>query len=137
MQASPFFSKGADMSQTFLTASLAAGLVLPAAELAQPAGSQPWSVEVAAAWLLQSHGEVLRRLARSGRTTRSTGPTAASLGRLPWRPALPRRGWKPNTGGLALVCADGEALIAFTRWSESPYVSSSSAAPDLQLARAR
>ena len=77
----------------------------------------------------------MRRLARSDRTTRAR--PYGGVSRAASRGDLPRGGgWKPNLRGLAQVCADGEALIAFTRWSESLYVSKRFAAPDLLLARA-
>lgn len=123
------------MSQTFLNASLGASLVMPAALLAQPAASKLRSVEIAGARLLQSHGRVVRRLARPGRTTRAR--PYGGVSRAACHGDLPRGGgWKPNLSGLTQVCADGEALIGFTRWSESLYVSKRLAAPDLQIARA-
>jgi len=125
------------MSRILLAAAVAAALWLPVSVAsAQPAGAAPKPGEVADAWLLESHGQIICRLTLSHRATRA-GPYGAEIP-ADCRGALPAgaAGWKPITDGITLVAADGAVLIAFERWSESLFVSTGSGAPDLQLARA-
>jgi len=120
------------MSRILLAALLAAGLWLPASVASAQAAR---AGDIADAWLLQAHGQVLCRLTLSGRASHG-GPYHANIP-ADCRSALPAgaTGWKPTPDGIVLVAADGEVLVAFARWSESLFVSSGPG-PDLQLARA-
>ena len=120
------------MSRILLATLLAAGLCLPAAVARAQAARLG---EIADAWVLQTHGHLICRLTLSGRASKA-GLYRADIP-ADCQSALPAgaAGWKPTPDGLALVGADGGALITFNRWSESLFVSTGSG-PDLQMARA-
>ena len=44
-------------------------------------------------------------------------------------------GWAPTGDGMALTGSDGHVLIAFSRWSNSLFVSHRASGFDLQLRR--
>jgi hypothetical protein len=121
------------MRRNLLAVAASAALSLAATgALAQPPATPS---EIPDSWDLQSHGHVVCRLTLSGRATHG-GAYGAQIPEA-CRGALPpgAAGWTPTPGGIALVAPDGSVLVNFDRWSESLFVSTS-AGPDLQLARA-
>lgn len=113
-----------------LIAALAA--LAPAVAAAQPAAPR----EMADSWQLESHGRTLCVL----RLSNHAGQDGVYGAQVPadCANALPPGvvGWKSTPEGLALVAADGSALVPMRRWSESLYVAYGPDAPDEQLARA-
>lgn len=116
-----------------LKASLMATLVVlaPAAALARPAVPR----EMADAWRVESHGRTLCVVRLSDHAS-GAGVYGAQVP-ADCNNALPAgvAGWKPTDDGLALVGADGSAILPMNRWSESLYVATGPNAPDLQLSR--
>jgi hypothetical protein len=106
---------------------------------ALPALAQPPAKpnEVADSWQLESKGQILCVLRLTGRPAKGGARYGAEIP-ADCRAALPAgaAGWTPTEGGMALVAADGTALVSFERWSESLFVSTGAGVPDLQLSRA-
>lgn len=85
-------------------------------------------------WFVQSHGQVVCTVKLSTRGGRG-GAHAISIPAACGDVLAGVSGWRPTSGGLDLVGADGAPVASFDRWSESLFVASSRGA-DLQLSRA-
>jgi hypothetical protein len=85
--------------------------------------------EAAGAWTLESAGHAICTINLGA--DRSARAASDCAGALPGAPA----GWRPTADGMALVGANGQALIAFARWSNSLFVSHRASGVDVQLRR--
>jgi hypothetical protein len=90
--------------------------------------------EAAGTWTLESGGHSLCRLTLS--PDKAAGgygvQVPATCGDvLPTTPAA----WAPTHDGMQFVGADGQALLAFNRWSNSLFVSHRISGVDIQLRR--
>jgi Protease inhibitor Inh len=119
-------------------AALAAAALLspPLAALAadHEAGVPLTPAEAVGAWTVESGGHSLCVMKLGGEKAGAgfTAQVPATCG-----DALPSgvTGWAPAAGGMSLIGADGGQLIAFSRWSNSLFVSHRSSGVDVQLKR--
>jgi hypothetical protein len=117
------------MKTWIIAAALAAGAGAASAE-DREAGVPLSPAEAAGAWTLQSAGQALCTI-RLG-ADHSARAASDCAGALPGAPAA----WRPTADGMALVGADGQSLIGFSRWSNSLFVSHRASGVDVQLRRA-
>jgi hypothetical protein len=128
------------MRYTFGLALLAL-FVLARAAMAQPPGT-PWvdrpdhetgvplsPAEAAGAWTLESHGRAICMVRLSA--DHGASPSQDCAGALPGAVS----GWRPTSDGMALTDGSGQQVLAFSRWSNSLFVSTRSSGTDLQLMR--
>jgi len=117
---------------------LAGACLLPMAG-ASAAGVEPGAPlapkDAAGAWTLESGGRSLCVLKLSDQKAGKGGfavQVPATCG-----DTLPAHviGWSPTSDGMTLIGPDGQALIAFNRWSDSLFVSHRSSGVDVQLRR--
>jgi hypothetical protein len=113
---------------------LGAGLAIaacagPVAAEDREAGVPLSPAEAAGAWTLESAGHAVCAI-RLG-ADHSAHAASDCAGALPGPPA----GWRPTADGMALVGADGQALLGFNRWSNSLFVSHRASGVDVQLRR--
>lgn len=92
--------------------------------------------EAAGAWTLESGGHrictVTLEATKSGAgyAARSEPACGQALGGA-------AAGWQPTHDGMRLVTADGGALLGFSRWSNSLFVSHQASGVDVQLRRGK
>ncbi|MBW8815459.1 MAG: AprI/Inh family metalloprotease inhibitor [Caulobacterales bacterium] len=112
---------------------LGAGLAMATAGAAvaedREAGVPLSPAEAAGAWTLESAGHPICTI-RLG-ADRSARAASDCAGALPGAPA----GWRPTADGMALIGANGQALLGFNRWSNSLFVSHRASGVDVQLRR--
>ena len=90
--------------------------------------------EAAGAWTLDSDGHSICTIKLGVDKTKDVYPAKAQSScnqAFAGEPA----GWRPTHDGMQLVGADGAPLLAFSRWSNSLFVSHRSSGVDLQLRR--
>jgi hypothetical protein len=87
--------------------------------------------EAGGAWTLESggHSVCVLTLGRD-KTVKAPAACAPDLTGNP-------TSWQPTTDGMQFIGADGQSLIAFSRWSNSLFVSHRSSGVDIQLRRGR
>jgi hypothetical protein len=113
-------------------AGLAACPMLAAAE-DHEAGVPLTPAEAAGGWTVEVSGRGVCMITLSGQ--KSGAGYAAKAGdcgtTIPGTPVA----WQPTHDGMQLVGADGQAIIAFNRWSNSLFVSHRKSGVDIQLKR--
>jgi len=121
------------MRVSMIAAAVAAAGVLAGASSAaaedNEAGTPLNAAEAAGAWTVESGGHALCTLTLGAAHT--VKAPAACGDALPTNPT----GWQPTKDGMQLTTADGQAVIAFHRWSNSLFVSHRSSGVDIQMRR--
>lgn len=121
------------MRASLIAAGLASAGLLAGASFAatedNEAGVPLTPAEAAGAWTVSSNGQDLCVLTLSADHGVRAPRTCSDA--LPGNPTS----WRPTKDGMQLVGADGQAAVAFHRWSNSLFVSHRSSGVDIQLRR--
>jgi hypothetical protein len=121
------------MRTSLIAAGLAGAVLLAGAQVAiaedNEAGVPLTPAEAAGAWTVASQGQDLCVLTLGAEHTVKAPRSCNDA--LPGNPTS----WRPTKDGMQLIGANGQAVIAFHRWSNSLFVSHRTSGVDIQLRR--